>query len=269
MELSVIITHHNTVELLNLCLQSVEKTTAGLKREIFVVDSETKGITKEFLKEKYPEVKLIPFKKNSGYSKIVNAGLKKTTGKYILILNADIITEEKAIADMLEYMKEHPQVGILGPQLLDFTNNIQPSCFSFPGFGVILSRRTFLGKTKWGKKQIDKHFKYTKESGLGTTISVDCVQGSAMMINRDNMEKVGLFDERFFMYFEDVDWCRRFWQAGYKVVYFPQAKMAHYYHRSSKKLGVVLDLFFNKYARIHITSALKYFWKYRNEKDVN
>ena len=86
------------------------------------------------------------------------------------------------------------------------------------------------------------------------------------MIRKKALEKVGLLDEEFFMYFEDADWCRRFWHNGYKVVYLPKAKMAHYYHRSSKKWGAFLDVFLNKYARTHIISALKYFWKYRHVK---
>jgi GT2 family glycosyltransferase len=268
MDLSIIITHYNTPELLTLCLDSIEKTTkdAKLHKELFVVDSDSKEETRNLLRDEYAKVKIIPFKKNLGYSKILNVGLKKARGKYILILNADIVVLEDAIEKMLRYMMKHSEVGILGPQLLDFVNNVQPSCFSFPGIGVILARRTFLGKTKWGKKRINRFFKYTQDSmdKIRRPISVDWIQGSAMMINKSALKKVGPLDERFFLYFEDIDWCRRFWQAGYKVIYSPEIKMAHYYHRSSKKLGIVLDLFFNKYARIHIVSALKYFWKYRN-----
>jgi len=83
-----------------------------------------------------------------------------------------------------------------------------------------------------------------------------------MMFKKDIIDKVGFWDERFFMYFEDSDWCRRVRKKGYKVIYLPTAKMVHYYHRSSKKFGVLGDLIFNKYARIHILSAIKYFKKY-------
>lgn len=252
MILSIIITHHNTPELLDLCLKSIEDTAKGIKKEIFVMDSESKEKTKELFRERYPKIKLISFKKNLGYSKIVNAGLKKVRGDFILILNADIIVLEGAVSKMLKYMRDHSDVGILAPQLLDFTGNIQPSCFSFPSLGTIIARRTFLAKTKWGKKKIKKFIS-----------SVDWVQGSALMIRRAALKQVGLLDDRFFMYFEDVDWCRRFWQNGYKVIYLPAAKMAHYYHRASKKLGPILDVLFNKSARTHIISALKYFWKYR------
>ena len=156
-------------------------------------------------------------------------------------------------------MKRHSSIGILGPQLLDFTNNIQPSCFSFPSLGAILARRTFFGRTKRGKKLLSK---FTGELDNRAPKEVDWLQGSAMMIRKKALKKVGLWDERFFAYFEDTDFCRRFWQKSYKVVYLPSAKMAHYYHRMSKKRGIFLDILFNKYTRIHIISAIKYFLKY-------
>lgn len=258
--LSIIITHHNTPELLDLCLDSIKKTTKNIEKEIIVVDSETKEKTEELMKDRWSEIKFIPFKKNVGYSKIVNAGLRKVKGDYILILNADIIILEGSIYRMLKYMKNHSKVGILAPQLLDFTNNIQISCFSKPSLGAILARRTFLGKLKWGKKILNC---FTISSWDRKSIKeVDWVQGSAMMIRKKTIKKVGLWDERFFMYFEDADWCRRFWQKGYKIVYLPGAKMAHYYHRTSKKWGGFLDVFLNKYTRIHLISAIKYFLKY-------
>lgn len=258
--LSIIITHHKTPELLDLCLKSIKDTVKNIKKEIIVVDSESKEEIEELLREKHPGVKYIPFKKNVGYSKLVNAGLRKVKGDYILILNADIIILEGSISGMLKYMKNHPRVGILAPQLLDFTNNVQISCFSEPSLGAILARRTFLGKLKWGKKVLNR---FTISNWDRKSIKeVDWVQGSAMMIRKKAIKKVGPWDERFFMYFEDADWCRRFWQKGYKVVYLPSAKMAHYYHRTSKKWGGFLDVFLNKYTRIHLISAIKYFLKY-------
>jgi len=260
--LSIIITHHKTPELLDLCIKSIKENIGNLDHEIIVVDSESKEETKEFIKEKYSEVKIIPFEKNLGYSKIVNIGIKESEGDYILILNADIVVLDNTISEMLKYLKKNPKVGILGPQLVDFANNVQDSCFSNPTISAILSRRTFLGKTKWGKAALGK---FTIENrDKKSAREVDWIQGSAMMIRKKAIEKVGLWDEKFFMYFEDADWCRRFWQNGYKVVYLPNAKMYHYYHRSSRKFGI-LDIIFNKYTKIHIISALKYFFKYRNK----
>lgn len=259
-KLSIIITHHNTPELLDLCVKSAKETINNLQYEIIVVDSQSGEKTEEFIREKHPEIKLIAFKKNLGYSKVVNAGIKEAVGEYILILNADIIILDSAVSEMIKFMEKNPAVGIVGPQLLDFNNNIQASCFSNPTPKAIFARRTFWGKTKWGKRALDKFL--IGDWDRKSIKEVDWVQGSAMMVRKKAIEKVGLFDERFFMYFEDADWCRRFWQNSYKVVYLPNTKMAHYYQRSSKKLGIILDALLNKYTRTHIISAIKYFIKY-------
>ena len=262
--LSIIITHHKTPELLYLCVKSIKDTVKNTAYELFVVDSESNGKAQELIQDKWPETEFISFQKNLGYSKIVNTALKKITADYILIINADIISLENAVSEMLKFMKKNLDVGVVAPQLLDFTNNIQVSCFSQPNLGAILARRTFFGKLKLGKKIINQ---FTINNWDRRSMrQVNWVQGSAVMIRKKALEKVGLLDERFFMYFEDADWCRRFWQNGYKVVYLPTAKMAHYYHRSSKKWGAALDVLLNKYARTHIISALKYFWKYRHAK---
>jgi GT2 family glycosyltransferase len=256
--LSIIITHYCTPKLLYLCLKSIRETLKNLDYEIIVVDSQSKQ------RIKWQKTRVIPFKKNVGYSKIVNAGLKKTKGEYILIINADITVLKNTVSEMLKFMKKNPDVGIVAPQLMDFKNNIQISCFAKPSLGAILARRTPFGKTKWGKK-ILKSFTLA-DWDRKTTKEVDWAQGSALMLRKRTLQKVGLLDERFFMYFEDIDWCQRFWEKGYKVVYLPKAKMKHFYHRSSKKWGPILDILFNKHTRTHIISALKYFWKYRHVK---
>ncbi|OGZ31994.1 MAG: hypothetical protein A2V69_00090 [Candidatus Portnoybacteria bacterium RBG_13_40_8] len=265
MKLSIIITHHQTPELLDLCLKSIKENIGYINHEIIVVDSEAEEKTEEDIKEKYPEIKLIPFKKNLGYSKTVNAGIKEAKGDYVLILNADIIVLEETISEMIEFMRENPRIGILAPQLLDFTGNIQISCFSEPTIKAILARRTFFGKFKNGKEALKEFL--MSDWDRKSVEEVDWAQGSAIMIKKEAIEKVGLFDEGFFMYFEDADLCRRFREVDYRVVYYPRAKMVHYYHRSSKKWGGLLDLFLNKYTKIHIISALKYFRKYHEKKN--
>ena len=259
MKLSIIITHHQTPKLLDLCIDSINKTIGGLKYEIIVMNSEARDKDEEFIKDKWPEIKIISFKKNIGYSKAVNAGIKASIGDFILILNADIIVLDGAISKMMEFLEEHEDAGVVAPRLEDYTGNLQVSCFNDPIPSLIIARRTFWGKTAKGKKILEK----TSVSGNGNDLrEVDWAQGSAMMFRRGLIDKVGLWDERFFMYFEDSDWCRRIRQKGYKIIYLPSAKMVHYYHRSSKKFGVLGDLILNKYARIHIFSAIKYFKKY-------
>jgi len=273
--LSIIVTHHQTPILLKLCLKSIEENIAsfGANRdgqvnyEIIVVDSESQPETEELIRNKFNQVKLISFSKNVGYAKIVNEGIKAAQGDYVLILNADIIILGEAVRYLWEYLEEHPEVGIAGPQLVTFSNQIQNSCFNFPSLGAIVARRTFLGELNWGKRKIGQFL--IQEGDNLSARPVSWLQGSAMLVRGEAIEKVGLLDERFFMYLEDTDWCRRFWQNGYQVVYQPKAKMAHYYYRASKKWGGFLDIFLNKYTRLHIISALKYFWKWRQAKNIN
>jgi len=143
---------------------------------------------------------------------------------------------------------------------LNLANSIQESCLRFFGPLTILARRTFFGRTKWGKKLIDIFMMHDFNHDYPR--EVDWILGSAMLVKRSAFEKVGSLDNRFFMYFEDVDWCRRFWQAGFKIVYLPEAKFYHYHLRVSKRFGGVLDLLFNRYTRVHIASAIKYYLKY-------
>ena len=259
--LSIIITHHKALVLLKLCLKSIKENIGSLEYEIIVVDSQSEPTTQDLIEEKFPEIKFIPFSKNVGYAKIVNVGIKASRGEYILILNADILITKNSVSQMLEFIQKNPRVGIVGPQLLTFANEFQHSCFRFPSIGAIAARRTFLGRLNWGKKKIKEFLIKEKDSPLKKT--VDWIQGSAMLVSKQAIEKVGLMDERFFMYLEDTDWCRRFWQNGYQVVYYPSVKMFHYYYRVSKKWNSLLDTLFNKYTRIHLISAVKYFWKWR------
>lgn len=260
--LSIIVTHYRCPVLLKLCLKSIQENIDDIDYEIVVVDSQAKLKTQKLIKEIFPNAKIISFSKNIiNYSKLINAGIKAVRGDYILVLNHDIIIKEKAISQMLEFIKNNSKIGIVGPQLLTFSNIHQDSCFKFPTIGMVLARRTFLKKLKWGKNFL------VKNKDFFSARSVDWVQGSAMLVRKIAIDKVGLWDERFNRYFEDTDWCRRFWQKGYKVVYLPTACMFHYYGRHSKKWGSLLDPLLNKYTRIHLISAFKYFWKWRKQYD--
>src|SRR4030042_2078163 len=192
MKLSIIITHHQTPELLDLCLKSIKENIGYINHEIIVVDSEAEEKTEEDIKEKYPEIKLIPFKKNLGYSKTVNAGIREAKGDYILILNADIIVLEDAIYQMLKFMETNQTVGIVAPQLVDFVGNIQISCFAEPNLGAIWARRTFWGKFKKGKDNLKKFL--IGDWDRNSVRDVDWVQGSAILARKSAIEKVGLFD---------------------------------------------------------------------------
>lgn len=267
-KVSIIITHHKTPDLLQACLKSIRDTiNKDITHEIFVADSDSDSDTIDNIAKRFPNVQFINSTGNLGYSKIVNRAILKASGEFIFVLNADILAKKNAINLMLDYMKHHSEIGILGPKLINFDGTIQYSRFRFYTPLTILCRRTFLGKTKWGQNIIHQTFlkNLPTEGGNILPYEADWLMGSALLLRAEALEQVGLLDERFFMYFEDIDWCRRFKDAGYKIVYFPTAVMYHYHIRISHKSGGLSDLFFNPYARTHVASAIKYFWKYKHQ----
>jgi GT2 family glycosyltransferase len=263
MELSIIITNYKNPELLKVCIDSVKKavTLPESEYEIIVADSATEEKTEMMMREDYPKALFIPFKENvRSFQLLVRCAYEKSSGRYILILNGDILAKEKSIDLLMDYLKSDPSVGILGPRLLNFNETLQYSCFRFYSPLTIVYRRTFLGRLGFAKKHLD-HFLMADYDHKAAR-EVDWIMGSAMMTTREAVEKIGLMDSRFRMYMEDTDWCRRFWENGYKVVYFPDSQMFHYHGRGSASKGVLTALLSNRLTWIHIASAVKYFWKY-------
>lgn len=285
--LSIIINHYRSPEVLKLCLKHL-KQNAPEGAEFIVTDSETMEKTELMMRCDFPEIKFLPAKENIGFAKSVNKGLAISHGDYTLLINADVIISLKeTIPKMLGYMKANPQVGILGPRLLNINGEHQPSCFRFYSPLTILARRTPFGKTMWGRRELERFILplpspllrkegelpskiedenpplLTKERGIGdVAIPVDWLMGSALLVYRKAYEQVGGLCEDYFMYMEDVDWCRTFWEKGWRVVYYPEVFFYHYHFQASKKRGPLIDLFTNTYARTHLLSAIKYFKKY-------
>lgn len=260
MELSIIVTNYRNPQLLKVCLDSIKKYAIGITYELIVTDSATEEDTEIIMREEYPDVKFFPFKENVGLQALLKKAIENSSGRYLLLLNGDIIVTEDSIGKLLSYMKENHSVGMLGPKLLNFNGTLQYSCFRFYKPLTILYRRTFLGRLPFAKKQLDLFLMIDYDHA--DVKEVDWLMGSAIMISRQAIEKVGLMDPRYFMYFEDVDWCRRFWENGFKVVYYPLVSMHHYHGKVSAKGGLIQSLLFNKMTWIHISSGIKYFRKF-------
>lgn len=269
-DLSIIVTSYKNAAVLDLCLKSIMEEIKRItkknnfKGEVIIVDSEagekTRDVAKKYILESHSVI-YCPYSDNIGFPKLVNRGLRESRGKYILVLNSDIILTKGSLEKMLNYIKEHPRVGILGPKLLNFDGSPQTSAFHFYTPLIILYRRTLLGKTPWGKKTLANFVIDLKSKTQPVSIN-GWLMGSALMVRRDNFAKVGPMDERYFMYFEDVDWSRRFKEKGFDILYFPQATLFHYHGKQSTTRHF-WEVLFNKFTLIHITSAVKYFWKFR------
>jgi GT2 family glycosyltransferase len=219
MDFSIIIVSYNTRELLKKCLSSID---GSYKTEIIVVDNGSTDGSVETIKKlatRYSfgnvKFKIILNKENMGFAKAVNQGIRKASGDYILLLNSDIIVKPKAIEKMLEFVKRHPEAGVIGGRLLNPDGSIQGSCFYLPRL-----TRPFAGKYNPGDKPTE----------------VEAVVGAVFLIPHQVLEKVGFFDERYFMYFEDLDYCRRVKQAGFKIYYLPSAEFIHEHGASGASL---------------------------------
>ncbi len=263
MKLSIIITSYKNPDLTKVCVDSIRRNCTLESYEIIVADSETGEKTKLMMREDYPEIKFFPFEKNMGFQELVKKGIRESSGEYVLILNADIIVKKNSIEQLLDFIQGHPEVGIAGPQLINFNETLQFSCFKFYTPLTILYRRTFVGKISFARKHLDKFL--MKDFDHQSIKEVDWLMGSALITSKKAIEKVGLMDSRFKMYMEDTDWCRRFWENGYKVIYFPLSRMYHYHGRGSAGKSVLQSLFSNRLTWVHIASAIKYFLKYRGK----
>ncbi|MCP4107450.1 MAG: glycosyltransferase [Desulfobacteraceae bacterium] len=233
--LDIIIVNYNSTDYLVNCLRSVEKTLNGKPARIFVQDNASKDRVGRILSE-FPRIKLTINRHNIGFAKAVNKALKQGTNDYAVLLNPDTYLTDGFIESCILFMKNNPDVGILGPRILDNDGRLQNSARAFPTLlTAFFGRSSFLSRTFPKNPITFKNLLSLKSDGK-SPMEVDWVSGACMVIRRKAIEEIGLLDERFFMYWEDADWCRRMWEAGRKVVYFPQASVYHYGGRSSEKI---------------------------------
>ena len=263
MKLSIAVNSYKSPELLRLCLQSIRDNVSGIPHEVISVDSATEEETEMMVREEFPEVRFFPHRENVGFKTLVNQSLKESLGEYIFLINSDIIISVDTVASMVAFMDGRPDIAMIGPRQVNFNGEDQLSCFRFYRPMTILYRRTILGKLPWGKKHLE--WFSMKEYDRKELRAADWIMGSALFVRRKEALDVGLMDDRFFMYMEDVDWCRRFWEKGYSVVYYPFSTVYHYHAKGSAR-GGMFGILFNRLTWYHIISALKYFWKYRGKK---
>ncbi len=261
--LTIAVNGYRNPELLRLCLSSVFREMRGtsIDYEVLVTDSATQEDTEMLMREEFPQARFFPFRDNVGFKTMVNTSIEEARGTYVFLINSDIVLTEGAVPKMLAYAQEHPDIGIVSPKQLNFNDTLQQSCFRFYRPLTILYRRTWFGKLPFGKRHLDwfTMADYDKRAPR----SVDWVMGSAMFVSRAAAKKVGPMDNRFFMYMEDVDWCRRFWENDFRIVYYPEAQVYHYHGKGSARGGFLGSLLFNRLTWYHIASAVRYFFKYR------
>jgi len=262
MDLSIVILNYKTRGLVKELLKNFQELNLSYDQEIIVVDNGSYDGIKETLAN-FPPVKFIQSQSNRGYAAGNNLGIRVAQGKYILICNPDLAILSDALGQLYRYMEEHPAVALAGPRLINADKSVQPSCTRFPDWRLPLYRRTILANTKKGQAWLNHYL--MDDIDHYRNQYVPALFGACLIVRRSALDKVGLLDERYFMYMEDLDWSRRFWAAGYKVAYVGQAEIIHLHRRESIS-GSLWQTVFNKSARYHIISFIKYLWKYRGQK---
>lgn len=229
--LLIIIVNYNTGKLLANCIESIKKTTKNFtdpECEVIVVDNASTDDSMSFLKAtgyKY-KLKAISNKQNLGFARAVNQGIRKSKVKYKLLLNPDTVVKDEAIKKLLDFAKSQEDAGVVGARLLNPDGSFQKSVMHFPTIWRAIQEFWFGRKT------------YSKYAPTGSQpVIVDAVVGAAFLITPAALQKVGLLDERYFMYFEDLDYCRRVKNAGLKVYYLSDAEIIHYHGVSGRSLA--------------------------------
>lgn len=253
MDLSVIIVTYNSKQYLDSCLGSLMNSSNGIEKEILVVDNASADGGVKFVRSKFQTVNVIENLENIGFAAGNNAGAKAAKGRYLLFLNPDTVVEKDALVNMLSFMERNADAGIIGPKLLYPDGTLQLSCRKFYTIISIAVRRTFLNKIFNSSKVHVEHL--MADWDHNSTRKVDWVLAACMMARREDFEKAGCFDEKYRLYFEDVDLCYRIKKMGKNVYYFPDSVVHHHHQRDSAKEFSIKTIW-------HIQSAVRFFRKF-------
>jgi hypothetical protein len=232
--LSIIIVSYNTKDVIRNCLSSIYQNHPELPFEIIVVDNNSLDESQKVLEREFPDVILITNSENVGFARANNQGIEISKGKYILILNPDTVLFPGALDRMLAYMEKNPDIGAITPKIwLDERKTLQ-SCILHPfTIGNYIFVHSPLGRVFRHNCVLKKLWKKDIEIWLAKDpLEVDCIAGTCIMVRREVLKNVGLLDENFFMFFEDVDWCLRMKEAGWSLFLLPEAEIMHIAHQS-------------------------------------
>ena len=267
-DLSIIIVNWNVCELLRRCLHSIfqpplsnfqppasnlQPPTSSLQIEVIMVDNASSDDSVAMIEEEFPQVRLIANSENEGFTVGNNQGIGVSRGRYVLLLNPDTEVVGDALTTMVEYLEDHPEVGALGPQLLNPDGSIQSSRRRFPTLVTAFLESTIL-QQRFPHSRIARHY-YMADRPDDKVQEVDWVTGACVLTRREAIEEVGPLDEGFFMYSEELDWCRRAKERGWKVIYLPTARVIHHGGQSSEQVKSFQHIQFQR-------SKIRYFRKH-------
>lgn len=259
-DLSIIIVSWNVRELLDKCLESLKLARHSnaihgqidFSMEVIVVDSGSADGSAELLREKHPDVALLAQSQNVGFTRGNNIGLKRARGAFLLLLNPDTEVSPGALGLMIEFMRGHPRVGIVGPHTLNSDGSHQSTRRRFPTLLTGIFESTWF--SAWAPAAVERRYRML-DTNDDDTLAADWVQGSALMLRREVYDAIGGLDEGFTMYSEELDYCRRAKAAGWQVFYHGGALITHHGGKSSEQAAAFKQIHFQ-------TSKLRYFRKH-------
>ncbi len=231
-ELSVSVVSYRTPVLLRRCLSALEAERAHLDLEVTVVDNALSDGSAEMVRQEFPWVRLICNERNVGFGAAHNQAMRAAKGRYLLVLNSDASPLPGALRTLVDFLETHPRVAVAGPKLRYPDGTVQPSRRRFPTLATL-----FLESTQLQRLSADNgvlHRYYVADRSDDELQEVDWLVGACLCVRASAARDVGLFDERFFMYSEELDWCRRFHAAGWSVAYVPSAEVLHSEGASSR-----------------------------------
>jgi len=237
-DVSVIIVNWNTRGLLRNCLESVYERAGDVEFEVIVVDNASTDGSVEMVKNDFDSVRLIENIENRGFAAANNQAMAVTKGRYVLLLNSDTVVLDDAVARTVNFADAHPRAAVTGCRVLNSDGTLQPTCFMFPSILNMLLSSTYLYKLFPGSRFFGRErMTWWDRSDVR---QVDVVTGCFMLVRREAIDQVGMMDERFFMYAEETDWCYRFKEHGWQVIFAPVARIIHLGGQSTAKRPVAM-----------------------------
>ena len=224
--------NYNTAHLLDRMFAALEAAEAGLKLQVIVVDNASPDGSAEILRTQFPRVKLIENSINAGFARANNQALPFARGRYLLLLNTDAVVSSDTLLKTVEFMDSHPGCGVLGVKLVGPDGSLQPSCRYFPTPWNVFLARTGFNRFFPGTRLVDD-----MSWDHASVRECDWVPGCYYLVRRKVVDDVGLFDPRYFLYYEEVDHCRAVRQAGWSVIYYPHTQVVHIGGESAESVG--------------------------------
>ena len=243
MDLSVVVVSYNVRLFLEQCLNSVIKAFGNLSCEVIVVDNNSTDGSCSMITDTFPSVRLISNNINAGFSAACNQGIRISAGEYILLLNPDTVVEESAFSRCISFMKEHPLAGAVGVMMVNGKGRFLPeSKRAIPTPAAAFFKLTGLSRLFPGSGIVNRY--YLGQTGMSETTEAEVISGAFMFLKKTSLYTIGLLDESYFMYGEDIDLSYRLLKAGFKNYYFPEVRIVHYKGESTGKGEVKTTVYF-------------------------